>query len=116
VRSVVLLVRFLLELAVLAAVAAWGWQASSSGVVGAVLAAGTVGVVACVWGLWVAPRAGRRLPDPARLAVETVVFAAGGAAAWAAWGIGAGAALFVASVVVALLTRHVGEPVPNGAE
>jgi hypothetical protein len=30
-----------------------------------------------VWGLFVAPRAKRRLPDPARLMVELAVFGAG---------------------------------------
>jgi hypothetical protein len=29
---------------------------------------------ALVWGRWVAPRAGHRLPDPARAVVEVVLF------------------------------------------
>jgi hypothetical protein len=33
-------------------------------------------VVAAVWGAWIAPRARRPLPDPARLALELVIFAA----------------------------------------
>jgi hypothetical protein len=116
VRSAVLLVRFLLELVLLAAVAAWGWQATASTIGGIALAVAAVVVTASVWGLWVAPKAWRRLADPARLALEVVIFVIGAAAAWVAWGAVAGVALLVASVLVALLTRHVGEPVPHGAE
>jgi hypothetical protein len=34
-------------------------------------------VAIAIWGLFVAPKASRRLPDPQRLAVEIVVFGAG---------------------------------------
>ena len=34
-------------------------------------------LVIVIWGLFVAPRASRRLPDPQRLAIEVVIFGAG---------------------------------------
>jgi hypothetical protein len=61
---------------------------------------------AVVWGLLVAPRARRRLPDPARLVVEVVLFltAAGGLAAIGAT-FSAGA-FAVTAVGVAVLVRR----------
>ena len=64
----------LLGLAMLAALFAWGirvveplWLGVTIGVGGA-----TAGIV--VWGAFIAPRAPRRLADPARLALEIAVF------------------------------------------
>jgi hypothetical protein len=78
-------VRFLLELGAVVALAVagarWSWIA-------AVLAPLTLVVV---WGALVAPKATRRLPDPFRLAVEIVVFAA-------------------CSIVVAIALRVTGDP------
>lgn len=76
-------IRFLLELCVLAAFGYWGWANGSGGwrwalVVGLPLAG------ALVWGRWVAPKAPRRLTDPARLGVEIVIFSLGAAALVAA--------------------------------
>jgi hypothetical protein len=70
-----LALRFVSELALLAAAA---WAAGGrmhSPAPAALVGAATALVVAGVWGLWVAPKSGRRLPDPARLAVEVVLFA-----------------------------------------
>ncbi len=70
-----LALRFVSELALLAA-AAWAAGARFYSPAPAALAgAATALVVAAVWGLWVAPASRRRLPDPARLAVEVVLFA-----------------------------------------
>lgn len=76
-RVIVLLaVRFLAELGMLVCLGIGGWQLGDSllasvflGVLLPLLAAG-------VWGRWVAPRAARRLRDPARLGVEVTLFAA----------------------------------------
>lgn len=72
--GIALATRFLLELAMLAALFAWGirvveplWLSVIIGVGGA-----TAGIV--VWGAFIAPRAPRRLADPARLALEIAVF------------------------------------------
>ena len=59
-------VRFLCEIAAVVAVVWWGWP-----IWGVVAGA----VVIAVWGAWVAPKARRRLPDPARLFVELGIFA-----------------------------------------
>lgn len=75
-RALNLALRFLLELCALAALAEWGWQASDPPVAKFLLAVAAPLVAAVVWGAWVAPRAARRLPDPARLGVEALVFAA----------------------------------------
>ena len=74
-----LAVKFMLELAAIAAFALWG--ASLDGVVVAVV----VGVAApafvvVLWGLFAAPRSSRRLPISARVPFELSVFALAAAA------------------------------------
>lgn len=59
-------------------------------------------------GTWLAPRAARRLADPARLALEVVLFGAGGLALLAAGQAALGVALAVLGIVNALLVRVVG--------
>ena len=80
-RHAVEALRFLLELAALAAFAAWGWAAGGGGVTGAALALVAVAAAVLVWGRFVAPKSRRRLTDPARLGVEVAFFLAAGAAA-----------------------------------
>jgi len=58
-------VRFGCEIAAVVAVVWWGWP-----VLGIVAGA----VVILLWGAWVAPKAKRRLPDPARFVLELVIF------------------------------------------
>jgi hypothetical protein len=70
VKALSLAVRFACELAALVGVGWWGWTVTP------VLGVALTIVVAAVWGAWIAPRARRRLPDPARLALELVIFAA----------------------------------------
>jgi hypothetical protein len=76
-RTLNLVFRFVLELVVLVALFLWGVSVSDQFIVQLVLAIGAPLLVIVVWGLFVAPRASRRLPDPQRLAVEVVVFGAG---------------------------------------
>jgi hypothetical protein len=100
-----LALRFACELAALVAVGWWGWT------VNAVLVVVLPVAVAIVWGAWIAPRARRRLPDPARLAIELVIFAAA-TACFAAVGQPAVAIIFAAAALVtALLVRKWPEPV-----
>lgn len=73
---VLLAVRFFAELGMLVCLGIGGWQLGDS-----MLASVSLGVVlpvvaAVVWGRWVAPRASRRLRDPARLGVEITLFVA----------------------------------------
>jgi hypothetical protein len=70
-------VRFTAELGMLAALAYAGWRLlSDTPALGIVAAIALPVVAAVVWGAWVAPKATRRLEDPARLAVELVLFGA----------------------------------------
>ena len=70
--------RFVLELCMLVALGIWGFSEKVVLGVAAPLAA------AVIWGLWVAPKAKRRLRDPARLALELLLFGASGVALAAA--------------------------------
>ncbi len=71
--------RFLLELAALAALAYWGF-AEHEGVVQWLLGLGAPLVAAAVWGRFVAPKASHPTIDPLRLALEVLVFGSGVAA------------------------------------
>ena len=76
-RQLNLVFRFVLELVVLVALFLWGVSVSGELIVQVVLGVGAPALAVAVWGLFVAPKASRRLPDPQRLAVEIVVFGAG---------------------------------------
>ena len=67
--------RFLAELGMLICLTVGGWQRGDSLVSSVVLGTVLPLVAAGVWGRWVAPRASRRLRDPARLGVEVTLFA-----------------------------------------
>ena len=99
-----LAVKFLLELAALAAFGLWG-ASIASGVVAVLLAIGLPVVVAVLWGAFAAPRARRRLPLRLRAPFELAVFALAALALWQAESLAWGAALGVIAVVnAALLT------------
>jgi hypothetical protein len=76
-RQLNLVFRFVLELVVLVALFLWGVSVSDELIVQVILGLGAPALAMAVWGLFVAPRASRRLPDPQRLALEIVVFGAG---------------------------------------
>jgi Protein of unknown function (DUF2568) len=74
-RGVTLTVRFLCELAMLAALAYWGFVVGDD--VGAwVLGIGAPLLAAVVWGALVAPRARWRVSIPIRLVIELALFGA----------------------------------------
>ena len=97
-RTANLGLRFLLELALLGALAVWGFSLDSTWL-SVVAGIGAPVIAAGVWGLWIAPKSERRLTDPSRLALELLLFAAA-AVALAAAGRTALAAAFVALVLV----------------
>jgi hypothetical protein len=106
VTTVLLGVRFATELALLAALAVTGWRIGDGPVLRVALAVLLPLVAVAVWGRLVAPRASRRLPDPARLVVETALFvvsAVGLALAGSEW---AGVVYGVVAVLVAVLVRR----------
>lgn len=70
-----LVLRFLSELGLLGAFAWGGWGLPENSALSVVLAVVLPAAAALVWGLWVAPKATSRLPDPARLGVEVTLFA-----------------------------------------
>ena len=69
-------VRFLLEIAMLVALGWVGGEIGSSWVIRVGLAIVLPLVAAVVWGMFIAPKASRRLADPAKLLVELVLFSA----------------------------------------
>jgi hypothetical protein len=73
-KGINLAFRFILEMIVLVAMFLFGMSLSDELLIGLALGVGLVAVVMTVWGLFVAPKASRRLPDPTRLTVESVVF------------------------------------------
>jgi hypothetical protein len=107
-QSVAAVLRFLLELLLLAAVGYFGF--TFGGLAGWILGLGLPAVIVAIWGAFVAPRAARPLADPARLVVELVLFALGMGALAAVgqwpWGV----ALFVAFVVDRYVLTAVGKP------
>ena len=74
-RGVTLTVRFLCELAMLAALAYWGFTVGD-GIGTWVLGLGAPLMAAVVWGAWVAPKARWPVPMPVRVVIELVLFGA----------------------------------------
>ena len=105
-----LVVRFVCELAALAALAVWGAQASDDPALQVLLGFSAPLLVASVWGMWVAPRASRRAADPWRAGIEVLVFGAAVAGLVDAGHAGFGIALGVVAAVTGALVRVWPEP------
>jgi hypothetical protein len=73
-RTINLGLRFLLELAALAALGYWGFTTGPSGLVRLGLCVGTPLVAAAVWGAFIAPKAPYPPARPIRLLLEVLVF------------------------------------------
>lgn len=90
-RAVNLLLAFLLELALLAAVAVWGFSVPGPTWLRWVAGLGAPLLVVLVWGVWLAPRSTRRLRMPglmlAKLALFLLAALALVGAGHAVWGI-----------------------------
>jgi hypothetical protein len=102
-------VRFLTELALLAAVAWAGAARTRSVVLGIALGIVAAVVVAAIWGFWIAPSSRRRLPDPARLILELVLFGAAAAGLVAAGRPVVAAVVGVVGTVMAVVVRFLPE-------
>lgn len=83
-RAAALGMRFILELGLLTALAYWGFTAPDGVLLEVVFGLGAPVVGAVVWGLFLSPRAAVRLPAPALVVLEMVVFGAGAVALYAA--------------------------------
>jgi hypothetical protein len=75
-KSSNLIVTFLLELAMLAALAYWGLQTDASLPVRIALGVGTPLVVALIWARFMAPKSRRRLTGTPYLVLKAVLFGA----------------------------------------
>ncbi|GAB2920022.1 hypothetical protein GCM10027280_03880 [Micromonospora polyrhachis] len=115
--TVALGLRFLLELAALAALAYGGWQAPAPIWVRLFLSVLLPLAAVAIWGRWVAPKGRKVLPDPLRLIPEWCVFGGGALALVAAghpW-LGVALALLAAGDRLALwwLDRNSGDAAPT---
>jgi hypothetical protein len=79
-KSVNLALAFLLELALLAAFAYWGFQTGSDTLVKVILGIGTPLLVAVIWGIFMAPNSARHLQGGAYLTLKAILFGLGIAA------------------------------------
>ena len=106
-QSVLLTLRFLTELALIVVLALVGVFASLP-LAGRIVIGVAAPVLAMViWGLWMAPRARRRLTDPLRLAAELVLFAVAAAALALTGPVLAAVVFAVIAMGVAILLRAV---------
>ena len=103
--AIVLGLRFLCEMAALAAMAYWGQQAAD-GVAGIGLAAIAVAVVALVWGLFLATRRRLEVGLPVRIVIELAVWVAAASALWSAGRPTLAVVLFVVSVVTGAINAR----------
>lgn len=101
-------VRFLLELAALAGLAAGAW--TLGGVLGALAAGAAVSLGVVVWGRWMAPKSAHRLRDPARFLAETSFFVVSAVASACAWGVGSAVVFGALAILVAVAVRFVPSP------
>ena len=109
-RTANLGLRFLLELASLAALAAWGLHTGDSLLAGLVLGVGAPLAAAVLWGAFIAPKARFPVPLAVRVVLELVVFGAAAVALWAA-GWHTLAVVFAVAVVVSEALLHgLGDP------
>lgn len=106
-QGALLTLRFLTELALLAVLAVVVIRAHGLLGVRVGLAALAVVVAAAIWGLWIAPRARRRLPDPWRLILEIVLFGLATAGLVVQHDVIAAAIFAVITIGVAVLIRTI---------
>ncbi len=80
-----LLVRFLLELCILAIFGYWGFQTGGNSLMKFLLGLGAPALFAVLWGTFLAPKSTRRLEEPWLSLLELVIFAL---ACWALYSAG----------------------------
>jgi hypothetical protein len=83
-KNINLALAFLLELCMLAALGYWGFTLDQGLAVRVGVGLGAPVLVALVWGIWMAPRASKRLHEPLHLIVELIIFGLVVAALYAA--------------------------------
>ena len=98
--AVLLTLRFLLELALLAAWAVVGWNLADPTWLQVTLAVLLPLASATVWGLYLSPKARLSLPLSVRVVMELALFAAASAGLWVVGFPALGIALFIAEALV----------------
>jgi hypothetical protein len=83
-KNINLALMFLLELCMLAALGYWGFTLDQGMAVRVGAGLGAPILAAVVWGMWMAPRASNRLPEPLHLIAELIIFGLAIAALYAA--------------------------------
>ena len=73
-ESAALALQFFLELFALVSLGYWGFQIGHGMIAKIGLGLGAPLLFALVWGMFMAPRASMRLPDPERLVIELLLF------------------------------------------
>jgi hypothetical protein len=91
------------ELAMLAALALAGWMLAPTVPTAVTMAFALPALTGLIWGLWLAPRARRRLPDPARTGAKILVFLSTGSALAIANHLGWGTMLAAVGVIDAVM-------------
>ncbi|MGW5670414.1 YrdB family protein [Micromonospora sp. NPDC003776] len=110
-KAALLTLIFLLELAMLAAAARWGFTLDAGWPVRLLAGIGAPLLLAVVWGVFCSPRANVALPAPAKLGVQAACFVTGGLLlALSGWPV-PGAVLVVLWAVDKALLTHLGDPV-----
>jgi hypothetical protein len=114
-RRAVLTIRFLCELAMLAALGYWGFEAGD-GAAGWLLGIGAPALAIAIWAAFVAPKARRPVAVPIRLAIELVLFGAAAVSLVASDQPLLAVLLGLAATTTSLLNAAAGEnPAPNPA-
>ena len=85
IKTLNLLIRFLLELCILLIFGYWGFKTGSQGLSKVLLGVGVPVVAAVIWGTFLAPKAAWRLSQPWLLLLELIIF---GLTTWALYSTG----------------------------
>ena len=101
--------RFITELCLLAAAAAWGIGSASDAWSQILLGFGSLLVVGVIWGSFLSPKARVALPLPARLSVEVALFLIVAAGLWAIGYPALAIALVVADLLILGLLFALGD-------
>jgi cytochrome b len=104
-----LALRFVLELAALAAVGWWGWRSGGSTLGRVALAVVLPVAVAVVWGLFIAPKARFHVSKPVWYGLQVLIFGAAALALASVWTPVAGIALALIVVANTTLLAFAGE-------
>ena len=105
-KGINLLVRFLLELCMLAAVGYWGFTTHSGWTMKILLGIGLPVLIAVIWGMFMAPRSTRRLSGIPFTVMDIILLGSGAVALYAS-GQGTLAWIYAVALVISEILRLV---------